>query len=222
MEESRSSEALAEDSEDSEEAGNVVENRILDIGWFASPQSKDPLMHWRREVAREKKRQYIFKNTESRRFTKLMQICAEKLGAESTLEFFGKLGRDTGVKEFNALIRTCLDKARNCSDIDSAIEHIYRAYNLFETMKDRGIRIEQDSYGPFLLYLVEVGLSEEFEMFSAFFKDANPQSNSRIAYYEMLHCIRNKNERKIQELCHSVEDYKEEAHYDIAGKQLGS
>ncbi|GJM90130.1 hypothetical protein PR202_ga06380 [Eleusine coracana subsp. coracana] len=127
MEESRSSEVPAEDSE---VAGSVVENKILDIEWFASSQLKDPLMHWRREVSREKKKQYIFKNTESRRFTKLMQICAKKLGAESTLEFFGKLGRDTGVKEFNALIRACLSKARDCSDIDSAIEHIYRAYNL--------------------------------------------------------------------------------------------
>ncbi|TVU33514.1 hypothetical protein EJB05_25337 [Eragrostis curvula] len=214
VEDSRPSEEPVEDSEDSEGAGNV--NKILDIEWFVPPRSKDPMMHWRREVAREKKKQYIFKNTESRRFTKLMRICAEKLGAESTLEFFGKLGRDTGVKEFNALIRACLEKARACKDIDSAVEHIYRAYNLFETMKDRGLSIEQDSYGPFLLYLVEVGLSEEFEMFSAFFKEANPKSFSRIAYYEMLHCIRLQNERKIQQLCHSVEDYNEEAHYDIA------
>ncbi|XP_062218123.1 pentatricopeptide repeat-containing protein At4g04790, mitochondrial-like isoform X2 [Phragmites australis] len=213
IEESWPSEAPAEDSED---AGNLVGKKILDIEWFVAPPSRDPLMHWRREAAREKKKQYIFKNTESRRFTKLMRTCADKLGAELTLEFFEKLGRDNGVKEFNALIRVCLDKARACRDIDSAVEHIYRAYNLFEMMRDRGLRIEQDIYGPFLLYLVEVGLSEEFEMFSTFFKDANPQSYSRIAYYEMLLCIRVQNEEKIQELCHSVEDYNEEAHYDIA------
>jgi hypothetical protein len=219
MEESSPSEAPAEDSEDAE---NAVGNRILDIQWFVPPLSKDPLMHWRREVATEKKKHYIFKNTESRRFTKLMQMCDEKLGAESTLEFFGKLGRDTGAKEFNAMIRTCLRKARGCTDIDSAVEHIYRAYNLVETMRDKGLRIEEDSYGPFLLYLVEVEMSEEFEMFRTFFKEANPQSYSRIAYYEMLHCIRVQDEGKIQELCHSVENHNEEAHYDIAGKQLES
>ncbi|CAN6234102.1 unnamed protein product [Urochloa humidicola] len=202
--------------EDSEDGGDVAtSNKILDFEWFESPPSKDPLMHWR-EVAREKKKHYIFKNVESRRYTKLMQLCANKLGTESTIEFFGKLGRETGVKEFNSLIRLCLNKARACKDIDSAIEYIYRAHRLFETVRDRGLRIEQDIYGPFLLYLVDVGLLEEFEMFAAFFKDANPDCLSRIAYYEMLLCIRVQDEEKIKELCHSVEDYNEEAHYDIA------
>nr|XP_034598491.1 pentatricopeptide repeat-containing protein At4g04790, mitochondrial isoform X3 [Setaria viridis] len=213
VEEATPSEVPVEDSED---AGEVAtSNKILDFEWFQSPPSKDPLMHWRREVAREKKKQYIFKNVESRRYTKLMQLCANKLGTKSTIEFFGKLGRETGVKEFNSLIKLCLNKARACNDVDSAAEYIYRAYRLFETMRDKGLMIEQDIYGPFLLYLVDVGLLEEFEMFTAFFKDANPQS-SRIAYYEMLRYIRVQDEEKIQELCHSVENYNEEAHYDIA------
>ncbi|OEL36115.1 Pentatricopeptide repeat-containing protein [Dichanthelium oligosanthes] len=212
-EEATPSEAPVQDFEDAEVA---MSNKILDFEWFQAPPSKDPLMHWRREVAREKKKQYVFKNVESRRYTRLMQLCANKLGTESTIEFFGKLGRETGVKEFNSLIRLCLKKARACKDVDSAVEYIYRSYHLFETMKDKGLRIEQDIYGPFLLYLVDVGLLEEFEMFTAFFKDANPQSFSRIAYYEMLLCIRVQDEEKIQELCHSVEDYNEETHYDIA------
>ncbi|KAL6888546.1 hypothetical protein ACP4OV_009572 [Aristida adscensionis] len=202
--------------EDSEDAGEVVRNRILDTEWFVVPSPRDPTMPWRRERAREKKKQYIFKNTESRRFTKLMQLCADKLGAESTLEFFGKLGRESGVKEFNALIKVYLGKARACRDIDSAVEHIYRAYRLFEMMRDRGLKIEQDIYGPFLLYLVDVRMLAEFEMFSTLFKDANPQSYSHIAYYEMLFCIRVQDEQKIQELCRSVENYNEEVHYDTA------
>lgn len=144
-------------------------------------------------------------------------MCADKLGAEYALEFFGKLGRETGVKEFNALIRVYLNKARACRDIDSAVEHIYRSYRLFEMMRDRGLQIEEDSYGPFLLYLVDVGMFEEFEMFSTFFKDANPQSYSRVAYYEMLLWIRAQDEEKIRQLCHSVEDCNEEAHYGMAG-----
>lgn len=143
-------------------------------------------------------------------------MCADKLGAESALEFFGRLGRETGMKEFNALIRVCLDKARACGDIDSAVEHIFRAYHLFELIKDRGFQIEEDSYGPFLLYLVDVELLEEFEMFSAFFKDANPRSYSRIAYYEMLLLIKAQDEETIQELCHSVEDCNEEDQYGTA------
>ncbi|WVZ77992.1 hypothetical protein U9M48_025776, partial [Paspalum notatum var. saurae] len=213
-EEAASSEVPVEDSEDSDEV--AASNKILDFEWFQTPPSRGPLIHWRREVAREKKKQYIFKNVESRRYTKLMRMCADKLGAESTIDFFGKLGRETGVKEFSSLIKLCLGKARACKDIDSAVEYIFRAYSLFETMKDKGLRIEQDIYGPFLLYLIDVGMVEEFELFSAFFKEANPQSFSRIAYYEMLLCIRVEDERKIEELCHSVEDYNEQAHYDIA------
>jgi hypothetical protein len=213
-EELRGAQAPPEESEDAEES---VVNRILDTEWFAAPPPSNPLAAWRKEVAREKKKRYIFKNTESRRFTRLMQKCADKLGAEPALEFFGKLGRDTGAKEFNALIRICLGKAKECMDIDSAVEHIYRAYRLFELMRERGYQIVEDCYGPFLLYLVDVGMSEEFDMFSVFFKDANPRSSSRIAYYEMLLWIRAQDEEKIQELCRSVEDFNEEGDYDMAG-----
>lgn len=141
-----------------------------------------------------------------------------RLELESALEFFGKLGRETGVKEFNAMIRVYLDKARACRDIDSAVEHIYRSYRLFEMMRGRGLPIEEDTYVPFLLYLVDVGMLEEFEMFSTFFKDANPQSY-RLAYYEMLLWIRAQDEEKIRELCHSVEDCDVEAHYGMAGNK---
>jgi hypothetical protein len=207
-------EAAPEGHEDAEDA---IRNKILDMDWFAGQQQSSTSTQYRKEVAREKKKRYIFKNTESRRFTRLMRMCADKLGAESALEFFGRLGRETGIKELNALIRVCLDKARDCRDIDSAVEHIFRAYRLFEMIKDSGFQIEEDTYGPFLLYLVDVDLLEEFEMFSAFFKDANPRSYSRIAYYEMLLVIRAQDEETIQELCRSVEECNEEAHYGMAG-----
>uniref|UniRef100_A0ACD5V7N1 Uncharacterized protein n=1 Tax=Avena sativa TaxID=4498 RepID=A0ACD5V7N1_AVESA len=212
-EESGGMEAVLEESEDAED---VISNKILEMEWFAGSHPSNTTTQYRKEVAREKKKRYIFKNTESRRFTRLMRMCADKLGTESALEFFGRLGRETGIKEFNALIRVCLDKARACGDIDSAVEHIFRAYRLLEMMKDRGFQIEEDSYGPFLLYLVDVELLEEFEMFSAFFKEANPRSDSRIAYYEMLLLIRAQDEENIQELCRSVEDCNEEAHYGMA------
>ncbi|KAI4979608.1 hypothetical protein ZWY2020_016361 [Hordeum vulgare] len=212
-EESGVTEALPEESEDNVDA---IGNKILDMEWFAGSQPSNAMMHLRKEVAREKKKRYIFKNTESRRFTRLMRMCADKLGMESALEFFGRLGRDTGPKEFNALARVCLEKARACGEIDSAVEHIFRAYRLFEMMKDRGFQIEEDSYGPFLLYLMDVEMLEEFEMFSAFFRDANPRSCSRISYYEMLLLIRAQDEESIRELCRSVEDCSEEADYCIA------
>lgn len=212
-EESREKDASEEESRDAEDA---ICNKILDMEWFAAPTPSSMMVHLRKEVAREKKKRYIFKNTESRRFTRMMRMCADKLGAESALEFFGRLGRETGLKEFNALIRVCLEKARACGEVDSAVEHIFRAYRLFEMMNDRGYQIEEEIYGPFLLYLVDVGLMEEFEMFSAFFKDTNPRSYSRIAYYEMLVCIRTHDEENIQKLCHSLEDCNEKAHYGVA------
>ena len=214
MEESGASEAALEESEDAED---VISNKILEMEWFAGSQPSNTTTQYRKEVAREKKKRYIFKNTESRRFTRLMRMCADKLGTESALEFFGRLGRETGIKELNALIRMCLDNARACGDIDSAVEHIFRAYRLFEMIKDRGFQIEEEIYGPFLLYLVDVGMLEEFEMFSTFFKDANPSSYSRIAYYEMLLLIRAQDEENIRELCCSVEGCNDEADYGMAG-----
>ncbi|XP_073009231.1 pentatricopeptide repeat-containing protein At4g04790, mitochondrial-like isoform X2 [Typha latifolia] len=181
----------------------VIVNNILDKPWFSNT-SLTCTSQWKKEISRQRKQKYLFKNTESRHFTKLMIMCANKLGNESTLEFFSKLGRKTGVKEYNALIKLCIEKARSNTDEEDSLDQIHKAYQLFLSMKERGFQIEEESFGPFLLYLVDMKMTQEFQMFSEFFIDENPRSYSRIGYYEMLLWIRVGNEKKIQELCNSA------------------
>ncbi|RWW40369.1 hypothetical protein BHE74_00054221, partial [Ensete ventricosum] len=76
---------------------------------------------WKKDVSRERKQKYIFKNTESRRFVELMKKCADKLGTKSTVEFFDRLGREMGVREYSALIGLCISKARNCSNKEDSM-----------------------------------------------------------------------------------------------------
>lgn len=194
-------------------------NNILDIPWFSNAPTTCT-NQWRKELSRSRKEKFIFKNTESRRFTKLMTMCANKLGTETTLEFFSKLGRETGVKEYDALIKVCIDKARCSSNEEDSLVQIHKAYQLFLSMKDRGIQIEEESYSPFLIYLIDMKMVQEFQMFSKFFKDENPRSNSRIGYYEMLLWLRVGNEAKIQELCRSVVVASDEVNYGLAGSFL--
>ncbi|XP_020103788.1 pentatricopeptide repeat-containing protein At4g04790, mitochondrial-like isoform X2 [Ananas comosus] len=194
-------------------------NNILDIPWFSNAPTTCT-NQWRKELSRSRKEKFIFKNTESRRFTKLMTMCANKLGTETTLEFFSKLGRETGVKEYDALIKVCIDKARCSSNEEDSLVQIHKAYQLFLSMKDRGIQIEEESYSPFLIYLIDMKMVQEFQMFSKFFKDENPRSNSRIGYYEMLLWLRVGNEAKIQELCRSVVVASDEVNYGLAESYL--
>uniref|UniRef100_A0A6V7QU75 PROP1-like PPR domain-containing protein n=1 Tax=Ananas comosus var. bracteatus TaxID=296719 RepID=A0A6V7QU75_ANACO len=105
-------------------------NNILDIPWFSNAPTSCT-NQWRKELSRSRKEKFIFKNTESRRFTKT-----------------------------------------------------------------------------------------DDNMFSKFFKDENPRSNSRIGYYEMLLWLRVGNEAKIQELCRSVAVASDEVNYGLAESYL--
>ena len=68
-------------------------------------------------------------------------------------------------------------------------------------MKDNGFPLEEETYGPFLAYLIDMAMVEEFFFFCDVIKDANPSSVSKLGYYEMLLWIKVDNEEKIQELC---------------------
>lgn len=193
--------------------------KILDLPWFSNV-SHTGTTQWRKDVSRRRKQKYIFKNTESRRFRKLMRMCANKLGTESTLEFFGKLGRETGIKEYNALIKLCIGRARHSADEDDSLVQIHRVYQLFFSMRERGFHIDEESYAPFLMYLIDMKMTQEFQYFSNFFKDENPCCNSRIGYYEMLLWIRVGDGDKIQDLCGSLGVGSIEENYSLAESYL--
>ncbi|XP_076959699.1 pentatricopeptide repeat-containing protein At4g04790, mitochondrial-like [Bidens hawaiensis] len=160
----------------------------------------------RREVSRDRKQGWFFKSSQSNRFEKLMKLCAQKLGSVATIEVFNRLDRQTGVKEFNCMIEVCIEKARNAVDEDAALEEFHRAYMVFETMRTRGFEIGEVTYGPFLMFIIDMGFVEEFHFFCDTIKKENPKCLPRLAYYEMLLWITVGDEEKIQKLIENAHD----------------
>ncbi|GFZ12476.1 tetratricopeptide repeat (TPR)-like superfamily protein [Actinidia rufa] len=176
------------------------DDKSLEIPWFSS-MTRNNISLRRREVSRDRKQKWIFKSNQTHRFDRLVRKCAQKLGADATIQVFGKLGRETGVKEYNALIGLCIEKARKTQDEEVSLQQICKAYQLFKLMREQGFQLEEESYGPFLICLIDMEMVEEFQYFCGVIQDENPNSLSRLAYYEMLLWIGVNNEVKIKELC---------------------
>lgn len=192
---------------------------ILDIPWFSNT-SKSVSLH-RKELLRGRKQKWVSKHMQSGRFEKLIRTCAKKLGAETTLEVFSKLGRENGIKEYNALIEFSVETARTCIKEDDSIDQIHKALQLLQSLREQGFPIEEGSYGPLLQYFVDMGMIEEFQFFSKLIMEENPSSCFRIGYYEMLLWILVNNNDKIEQLCSHVESSRSEHHLKIAGKHYG-
>ncbi|XP_056167549.1 pentatricopeptide repeat-containing protein At4g04790, mitochondrial-like isoform X2 [Syzygium oleosum] len=191
---------------------------VLSKPLFADMSQTKALLH--KETLRERKQRWIFKNTLVRRYDRLVKMCAQVLGTEATLQVFGKLGHETGVKEYNALIAICIEKARESDDEEVALQEIHKAFTLFESMREQGFRIGEDTYGPFLMYLIDMEMEDEFHFFGRLIKDDNPSSISRFGYYEMLLYCRTNQEEKIRELFNHVACHDGEDKYDLAGNYL--
>lgn len=159
----------------------------------------------RKEISRERKQKFIFKNSQKNRFDRLVKLCGEKLGPDAAIEVFGKLGRVTGPKEFNAVIRLCIETARNTDDDEVALQQIVKAYKIFESVKEEGFQIKEETYGPFLMYLIDKGMVQEFRFFCDLIR--GDTLHQRLAYYEMLLWITVHNEDKIQDLCYNLAIY---------------
>lgn len=174
-------------------------------------------LHMQKEKSRERKAKWTLKNSHNLRFSRLIKRSAEALGTESTLEVLGKLGKETGVKEYNALIGLCIEKARRCIDENDSLIQLQKAFQLFRSMKEQGFQIEEESYGPLLMYLIDMGLIQEFQTFCEIIMGESHLPNPRTSYYEMLLWIKAGNEEKIQELCHSVRADDNDYNYSLAG-----
>ncbi|KAI9079185.1 hypothetical protein K1719_038911 [Acacia pycnantha] len=157
-----------------------------------------------KEKTRDRKKKWIFKHAQENRFERVVKFCADKLGAKATVEVLGKLGRETGVKEYNALIEVCINNARKTNDEEVAIEEMSKAFGLFRVMREQGYELQEKTYSPLLVYLIDMGMVEEFQLFSDVIEDENPSSVSRLGYYEMLLWLRVDDKEKIQDLCNSI------------------
>ncbi|KAG8502692.1 hypothetical protein CXB51_000511 [Gossypium anomalum] len=201
--------------------------RVLNIPWLSNVSNNNispnnNISFRRKELSRERKQKWVFKKTQSGRFNRLIKMCGDKLGTKATIEVFDKLGRGTGLKEYNALIAVCLEKARTSNDEDDALEHMSEAFNTFKKMRERGFQVEEGTYGPFLMYFIDMGMVEEFFFFCGPIKEGNPSSVTRLGYYEMLLWIGVNNEEKIHELCNCIvaadeeDDFKLKENYLLA------
>ncbi|KAK7262647.1 hypothetical protein RJT34_30222 [Clitoria ternatea] len=162
----------------------------------------------RKEVARDRKQKWIFKYTSDDRFDRLIKLCADRLGTGRTVNMFGHLGRETGLKEYNALINMCIKKARETGDEFIAVREMSKAFHLFKSMRDYGYPMEEKTFGPLLRYIIDMGLVQEFLLFSDVIKAENPSSASRLGYYEMLLWLRVNDKEMIRDICEyiTVED----------------
>ncbi|EPS70908.1 hypothetical protein M569_03851, partial [Genlisea aurea] len=175
---------------------------VLDLPSLSGFSDSDFSLRRRRKVSLEKKKWVFSKQEQSGRFNHLIRMCAKTFGSDAMLDVFGRLGQETGLKEFSALINACIETAENSTDEDIALEQIRKAYQICNVVKDSGFEISEEMYGKFLLYLIDRGMVEEFFSVHELIKNQYPGSLPRLAYYEMLLWIKVKNETKIQELCH--------------------
>lgn len=182
---------------------DVTAEKVLNVPWFSKLSHNHISLH-RKEVARDRKQKWIYKSSLGNRFHRLISMCGQKLGTETIIHVFGKLRRETGIKEYNALIGLCIERARTSYDEDDALEQIHMTFRIFESMRERGFPLEEQTYGPFLLYLIEMGMVQEFHFFCGVIGKDNPLSLPRLGYYEMLLWMEVNNEEKIQELCNYI------------------
>ncbi|KAJ3671360.1 hypothetical protein LUZ60_007439 [Juncus effusus] len=200
---------------------NLV-NNLLDIEFTSqnTNQTLNPNSR-QKEISRERKKKYIFKHTESRRFTKLMKTCASKIGTNETLDFFDKLGRETGLKEYNSLIKHCINNARLFkNNEDQFSENVQKVFRVLGMMREKGFSIEEASFGPILLLFIDFEMEGDFEELSDLIKEENPRVLGRLGFYEMLLSIRVSDEARIQELCGSVETAGDDVRYTLAESYL--
>ncbi|XP_068499880.1 pentatricopeptide repeat-containing protein At4g04790, mitochondrial-like isoform X1 [Phaseolus vulgaris] len=188
---------------DSEKIDGAKEfERVPNLSWLSSISQNNILLQ-RKEQSHKKKQKYVFEVTQENRFQKLVEVCGKMLGPEATLELFGKLGRETDVKGYNALVEMCIDKARQTDDEDIPIE-LGKVFNLFKSMREQGLELQEQTYRPLLLYIIDMHMVEEFQFFYVIIKEGNPSSVSRLGYYEMLLWLRVNNEEKIQGICNYI------------------
>ncbi|XP_057748974.1 pentatricopeptide repeat-containing protein At4g04790, mitochondrial-like isoform X2 [Arachis stenosperma] len=188
--------------------GKAKMEKVIDFTWSPNLSAGDLLFRRKDVVAHERKSKWILKLKLEDRSDRLVKMCVKKLGTGVTFDVFRQLGRETDVKEFNALIKMSIQKARTTNNEYVAIEELSKAFRLLENMKECGYKLEEETYQPLLRYVIDMGMVKEFQLFSDVVRAENPCSVSRLAYYEMLLWIRVEDEEMIRDICEyiTVED----------------
>ncbi|KAL1196375.1 Pentatricopeptide repeat-containing protein [Cardamine amara subsp. amara] len=187
------------------EKSSSEKNTILKIPSFNNKIPYDISLR-SKELSRERKEKRVYKkNGFSRRFAKIFRDSAQKLGTEAMFGVFDRVAKEMSVTEYNAMIGVYLEHAEKSKDLDYALEHIDKAFELLKSMRDRGFLIEERVYGPLLDYLIDMDMVEEFHSFKDVIREATPGSVERVGYYEMLLWIQLGDGEKIEELCGTID-----------------
>lgn len=102
---------------------------VLVLPWLER-LSNDSISLMRKEVSQDRKQKWVFKSSLTFRCKRLVKMRATKLGSDWAVDLFRRLGRENGLKEFNALIKICIEKARETTDEEVSLQQIYKAYQL--------------------------------------------------------------------------------------------
>ncbi|EFH46118.1 pentatricopeptide repeat-containing protein [Arabidopsis lyrata subsp. lyrata] len=147
-----------------------------------------------------------YQKKQSEIMEKLAKGCVRKLGTETMFEVLTKMGKEAGEKEYNAMTKLCIERARRSNDAEYALDQIGKAIEHLKEMRQLGFSIGEGAYGPFFKYLVDMEMVEEFQILKDFIKEACPESSGRLVYYEMLLWIQVNDEEKIHILCNTIDD----------------
>lgn len=109
------------------------------------------------------------------------------------------------VTEYNAMIGVYLELAEKSHDLEYALGHIEKAFEVLKTMRDRGFRIEESVYGPVLEYLIDMDMVDEFYGFRDVISETRDGLVERLGYYEMLLWIQLGDGEKVEELCGDID-----------------
>ncbi|CAB80844.1 hypothetical protein [Arabidopsis thaliana] len=184
---------------------SLEKNLFLKIPSFTTKIPYDISLRTK-ELSRERKERRVYKqNGLSRRFAKIFRDSAQKLGTEAMFGAFDRVAKEMSVTEYNAMIGVYLEHAEKSNDLDYALGHIEKAFELLKSMRDRGFLIEERVYGPLLGYLIGMDMVDEFHSFKDVIREASPGSVERLGYYEMLLWIHLGDGEKIEELCSTID-----------------
>ncbi|KAJ6423265.1 hypothetical protein OIU84_024246 [Salix udensis] len=145
------------DSEEAEDEELV--KKALEIPWLSRLKNNNIGM-LRKDISRERKQKWVFTYSQVNHINRIVDTCADKLGTDNAMEVFGKLGRETGLKEFNALMKKHIEQCRETDDESVAMKHISAALQLLKSMKEQGFLIGEETYGYYDM-LLYIGINDE-------------------------------------------------------------
>lgn len=182
-----------------------TEDNILKIPSFNAKIPIDISLR-SKELSRERKERRVYKkNALSRRFAKIFRDSAHKLGTDATFGAFDRVAKEMSVTEYNAMVGVYFELAEKSHDLEYALDHIGKAFEILKTMRDRGFQIEESVYGPVLEYLIDMDMVDEFRSFRDVISETSPGLVERLGYYEMLLWIQLGDGEKVEELCGAID-----------------